>query len=185
MLRNTMALLLVVALAAPALAAVIPYAPAGVEIAVPDKWKSETKGEVVSVTAPDGEMAIVFYVLPAGTPDKVFEDLDKKIEAGTGKIKWEDKPTKDKINGMETEIWNGTAKDGKMQVEALYLESPNGKNLGIYWFDTPESEKKYAKEIDQIVKGLKPTAGAKKEDKKEEKEEKKEEKKEDEKKEEK
>lgn len=144
------------------LAEVLTHPEAKIEITVPDTWKQSQDGNMLKVETADGEMAILFMVLEQAEKDKVLEAIDKSLEAKLGEIKWENdgnsKP--EEINGMKGEIWNGTAKEGKFQVECISLDTPSDKNLGIYWFDTPESEKKYAKDIETIVKGLKPLAGA-------------------------
>ena len=144
------------------LAEVLTHEGAKIEINLPDKWTQAPDGNMMVVTAPDGDMSIMFMVLEQSEKDKVLEAIDKALEAKVGEIKWENdgnsKP--EEINGMKGEIWNGTAKEGKFQVECISLDTPSDKNLGIYWFDTPESEKKYQKEIDLIVKGLKPMAAA-------------------------
>ena len=144
------------------LAEVLTHPGAQIEITVPDKWTQTQEGEMLTVTAPDGEMAIMFMVLEQAEKDKVLEAIDKSLEAKLGEIKWENEGNSkpEEINGMKGDIWNGTAKEGKFQVECISLDTPSDKNLGIYWFDTPESEKKYEKEIDLIVKGLKPIAAA-------------------------
>lgn len=143
-------------LSAGAFAEAISFDAAGLEVMVPAGWNMAKDGATMSITAPDKEMAIVFLVLPQAAADKAIEAIEKELDKAVGKIKWDKTATKDKIGGMEAEVWEGTAQDGKLQVEAIYVDLPGDKNtLGIFWFDTPESEKKYAKEIEVIVKGIK------------------------------
>jgi hypothetical protein len=101
-------------------------------------------------------MAIVFLVLPQADAEKTIATIEGELDKAVGKIKWGKKGVKDKVGGMDAEIWNGTAQDEKLQVEAIYCDLPGDKDsLAIFWFDTPESEKKFEKEIDLIVKGIK------------------------------
>ena len=151
-------LLLVSVVSGRAAATTITHKEAQVEIAVPDGWKSAQEDDMMSLTAPDDSIVVVFLVMPGETSDKTLEGIEKHLEKSTGKIAWDEKPKEDKVNGMDAEIWGGTAKDGKVQVEAVYVDTPSGKNLAIYWVSTPESEAKYTKDIDLIVKGLKPLA---------------------------
>ncbi len=155
-------LFLVLATFAPALMAadVLVHPEAQIEITVPDKWTKDAEGDVLKIKAPDGEMGVAFTVLAAEQADKALETIDAELEKALGAIKWENegKATAEKINEMPCEIWNGTAQEGKLQIECIVVDCPSGKNLAIYWFDTPESEKKYEADIDVIVKGLKPVA---------------------------
>jgi predicted Zn-dependent protease len=154
--------MLLVLLASPtaALAETVVHQGAKVEISLPDGWKSQQDGDAMNVASPDGELMIVFVVLDSADAEKGFELIDKKLEESTGAIEWEEKPSNDKINGMDCEIWNGTAKDGTLHIEAVYIDTPADKSLGVYWFSTTESEAKFQKEIDLVVKGLKPVAAA-------------------------
>ncbi|MBF0499323.1 MAG: hypothetical protein HQM09_04285 [Candidatus Riflebacteria bacterium] len=150
-------------------AAVVPLADAQVEITIPDGWTQDTKDNVVSIAAPDKTMSVAFFSISGDSDSKAFDVVDKAVEKTVGAVKWEKdgKGVPEEINGMKGETYEGTAKDGKLQVECIWLATAPGKNLYIYWFDTVDSEKKYQKEIDVIVKGLKPLAA--KEEKKEEK----------------
>ncbi len=134
-------------------AATVMLEDAKLEIPVPEGWTSEKEAAVAVLTAPDKAMAIVLVSLPAEKADKAFEALEDKLDKAVGKVKWDKKGTKDKLAGVDVEIWNGTAKDGSLQVEAIYMDIGE-KTVGIYWFDSPESEKKYAKDIDTICKGM-------------------------------
>jgi hypothetical protein len=144
----------------PALAANFQFSAAKVEITSPEGWKSSQEGDVVTIGAPDDSISVVFMVLPEGLEDKAIEEIEKNLEKAIGKVAWKEKPTHEEVNGMPSEIWEGTAKEGKMVVEAMYTNTPADKSLGVYWFSTPEADKKYEKEIETIVKGLKPMGGA-------------------------
>lgn len=141
---------------------VLTHPEAQVEITVPDSWKQAPEGNVLKITAPDESMAVVFMVLSPSETDKALAEVDAELEKAIGEITWENEgnATDTEVNGMQGDLWNGTAKEGKFQVECIALNTPSGKTLGIYWFDTPESEVKYEKDIDTIVNGLKPVAGA-------------------------
>ena len=141
-------------------AATFPFAAAQVEIASPDGWNTSQEGDAVTFTSPDKEMTVVFQLLPAGVETKTIEAIDKELDKAIGDVAWSDKPTEEKINGMDVEIHTGTAKEGKIVVEANYIDTPAERMLAAYWFSTPEADKKYEKEIETIVKGLKPTGAA-------------------------
>lgn len=157
-MRIVSGLLLAAALVCPlpVLAESIAYDTASIEIAVPANWKSSRDAATVTIEAPDKAMSVVFRALPSKNQDKAIAEVEEALDKAVGKVKWNEKPAKEKWGGMEAEVWNGTAKDGKLQVEATYLESTPDQTVGIYWFDTPESEEKYKADIDFIVKGIKP-----------------------------
>ena len=58
------------------------------------------------------------------------------LDQAIGKVAWGKKGVKEKVGELDAEIWNGTAKEGKLQVEAIYADVPGDKTVGIYWFDT-------------------------------------------------
>ncbi|MBF0547762.1 MAG: hypothetical protein HQM08_25215 [Candidatus Riflebacteria bacterium] len=152
----------IIACAVPSLvsAEVITHQEGQIQITVPDTWKKTEEANYIKIEAPDKEMTVCFIILSPEQADKILDTVDNKLEEFLGGIKWENdgKPKADEINGMKGEIWNGTAKEGKFQVECIVLNTPSNKKLCYYWFDTPESEKKYEKDIETIVKGLKPIA---------------------------
>lgn len=154
--RIVLMLGLVAAFAASAFAATTPFTAAKIEISSPDGWKSNVDGDTTTYTAPDGLLSVVFTLLPKGAEDKAAEIIEKELDKSIGKVAWKDKPTKEKLNELDWETWEGTAKDGKMVVEANYVTGSTDRTVAIYWFSTPEADKKYEKEIDTIVKGIKP-----------------------------
>jgi predicted Zn-dependent protease len=141
-------------------AEVLTHAGAQVEITVPDKWKQASDEDSLTITSPDDAMAVVFTVLDSNEADKAFDAIDKELEKALGEIKWQNdgKPSEEKINGMTAWEWNGSAKEGKMFVDCLSIDTPADKTLGVYWFTAAEFEKKYEADVETIVKGLKPVA---------------------------
>ena len=152
-MKLTTALALALAFAAPVIADVVPFDEGGLNIEVPTGWKSSKSGGAFVIDAP-ADMSIVFLPLPDKDQAKAVAAVEKALDDKVGKVTWEDKPEKEKINDMDAEIWEGTAKEGKRQIEATYLEVGD-KTVAVYWFDTKETEEKYKKEIEQIVKGTK------------------------------
>lgn len=140
---------------------VLTHEDAQIQITVPTSWTQEPEGDVMTITSPDKEMAVVFMILHPKDKDKVLEEMDASLEKSVGEITWENdgNAKAEEINGMKCDEWIGVAKSG-VQVDCIALDTPSGKVLGIYWLDTPESEKKFAAEIETIVRGLKPIEGA-------------------------
>ncbi len=141
---------------------VLTHEAAQVEIAIPANWTQSADGDVMTIESPDKEMAVVFMILNPKTADKALEELDATLEKTIGEITWNDEGAAktEEINGMSCDVWVGVAEKSKVQVECISLDTPSGKKLGIYWLDTPESEKKFAADIETIMQGLKPVAAA-------------------------
>ncbi len=129
-----------------------------VQITVPDKWTQESDGDTMLIAAPDKTMAVTFMVLPSEAIEKAFEEIDNSLDKKLGTVKWENdgKSKPADINGMKGEAWEGSAKEGKMKVYCILLDTPSDNQLGIYWFCTSEAEKVLEKDVDTIIQGLKP-----------------------------
>jgi hypothetical protein len=144
-------------IAAPLTAGTFQFKKAQVEITSPEGWKSAESEGSVTFTAPDDSIACVFLAVPAKNFEEAAKLLDKEAEKGVGEIDWEEKPENIEINGMATELWDGTAKEGKMVVEAAYMDTPSGEQiLCLYWFSAKDAATKHEKAIDEMVKGIKP-----------------------------
>jgi hypothetical protein len=137
---------------------VVTHAGAKVQIDIPSGWKQEQKANSMVITAPDGNMSVVFVVLEGDEVDAAFEAMDKQVEKEFGPVTWakDGEAVHEDINGMETDEWNGTAKDGALQVDVLAINTPADKALAVYWFTDTASAKKYEPALKQIVRGLKP-----------------------------
>jgi hypothetical protein len=169
-MRSLTVLFIALALvAAPVTAGTFQFKKAGVEITSPEGWKSEEADGTVTIGAADGSIAVVFILLPAKDFSEAVKLLDKEAEKGVGgDIAWEEKPENLDLNGMKTEWWEGTAKEGAVVVEAAYIDTPSEEHvLAAYWFAAKDAYAKHDKAVEEMVKGIKPTA-EKKEDKKEE-----------------
>jgi hypothetical protein len=134
------------------------YEAAQVQIQVPDGWKQEPSENSLTVTAPDSTMTVVFSVLEAQNINDAISSIDSEVEKAVGKIAWknEGKGQDLTINGMEGKEFVGTANEGAIVVDEIVLDTPAKKVLAIYWFSTPEADKKYAEEIKMIVQGIQP-----------------------------
>lgn len=146
---------LVLALCGQTFAASFPFTAANIEATAPDGWKTSSEGDTATFTAPDGTLSVVFTLLPKGAEDKAAEIIEKELDKSIGKVAWAEKPTKEKINDLDWETWEGTAKEGKMVVEANYITGASDRELALFWFSTPEADKKYKAEIDSITKSVK------------------------------
>ena len=114
----------------------------------------------VTLTTPDGAVAVVFVALPQEKAEKGFAEIEAKLESSAGKVEWADKPSTDKLNGMEAESWAGAIKDKKLAVYAMYVDTPSEeKSLGVYWFAAADAVGKYKTDIDSLEKRHHPRPG--------------------------
>lgn len=145
-------------LAGAASAEVLTHSGAKVQINVPKGWTQSQDGDVLTINSPDKAVSVVFIVLEQKETEKAFAIMDKAVEKAVGEVEWEHdgKAVDEEINGMPTFEWNGSAKNGKLYVDVLSIDTPADKNLGVYWFTAAAAEKKNQADIDTIVKGLKP-----------------------------
>lgn len=134
---------------------------AQIQIEVPDSWKESRDANSLTIETADEAVAMVFRTLEADAADGVIKAIDSELEKSLGKLAWENegKGKEIDINGMKGKEWDGTAKEGQVIVACLALDTPASKILAIYYFATPESDKKYAEEIGSVIKGLKPLEG--------------------------
>lgn len=144
---------LLAGLITPAFAETATYEAGGITMDVPAGWKVKT-GNTLTLDSADGGVSVVFMALPEKGADKAAAAVEKALEGAVGKIAWEDEPEKEKVNGIDAEVWEGTGKEGKLQVEAIYMDTGD-KEVAVYWFDTKESDAKYKADTDVIWKSIK------------------------------
>lgn len=151
-----MTMAVALALTVPVHAETVTFDAGGITVDVPAGWKAKND-KALTVESPDGNVTVGFIALPEKGADKASAAVEKVLEQYTGKVTWEDKPEKEKVNDIDAEVWDGTAKEGKLQVEAIYLDTGD-KEVAVYWYDTKESEAKYKKETDALYKSIKKVA---------------------------
>ncbi len=146
-----------------AFAATYPHKEGKVEITIPDSWKVTAEGdgmraEVKGDTDADN-LTIDFELVKADDLEKSLVEAEKWITKELGVIKSE-KTAEIELNGMKTYVEDFTAQEGKMAVSIALILTPANKFLCLYYFATPEAEKKHEKVITGIIQSIKPLAEA-------------------------
>lgn len=148
-----------------AFAAVFPHEEAKVEITIPDTWKVEPKGdelhaEVKGETAAD-DLILIFSIVKGEDLVATIESSTKELEKQFGELKTE-KTTEIELNGMKTYCEDCKSADGKYSVSLAMIQTPANKFMLVYYAASPEAEKKYEKDVTDILQSIKPLADEKK-----------------------
>ena len=132
---------------------------AKVSVDIPDNWKVEAEEDLLSASAPDDSIGLVFLVMPAEAVDKALEELDKELSKMMTDMKPKGEAEEIKLNGMEGISIDGTGKvDGaKVEFGLMLLETKNGKIVMVLGFAQAGTWKKNEAAVAGIFKSLKPT----------------------------
>lgn len=149
-------LALTLALVAPAFAGTFKFDKAQVELTSPEGWKSGEENGVVSMNSPDDSIEVIFLVLPGENREAASEALDAEIEKVVGEVTWPESGKEGEINGMSVEHWEGSAKEGALEVTATYIDTPAEETLVVYYAASPEAGEKFAKDLEALVNAIKP-----------------------------
>jgi hypothetical protein len=130
----------------------------GVQITVPAGWYYEAGEKDLTIYSPNKELGIILTVKEFKEIDKALDQLVKDLQDGFKNIDM-GKPEESETNGMPTLTLAGTAKNSNdVDVVIVYslILTPKEKILELGAVGTPETIKKYEKQIDEIDKSLKP-----------------------------
>ncbi len=139
-----------------------------VEISIPDDWKSELKNNVLQVESPEDGITLFFDILKDDKIEDALANTEKNITSELGELVTE-RTAEVMLNGMNTMIEDYKTKDGLVKVSVMLVLTPAGKYMLCYYLGTEEADKKYEKELTEIVGSIKPLDEKRLEDKKEEK----------------
>jgi len=144
--------------AAPAHAETRTHEGAKVTLDVPSGWKVETDGDSMTINDPKEEVAFFLHVLDVDALDKAVDALDKEVGKSFQNVKWEDEPSEQKINGMDSLILEGTAKiDGKpVDIGVLLVATPAKKILLVLGAVEHDKAKKHDKDVEHFLTSIKP-----------------------------
>ncbi len=164
MKKNLFMIVLLILCAAPAIlqAASYHWEDAQVSITIPENWTqkfedgSDESGDTLIVTAPNGAMSLLFFVLEADEMDNAIDQVEKDLNATFDDLEFNEDTEDFTINGMPAFSLSGKAEKGKIDVEINLVITPAAKCLTILSIAGPDVFKKYEKDIISIVKGIEP-----------------------------
>lgn len=161
MKKLSLALLFSLALLTPSFAKTfkIPEEGSFVSITIPDDWQSKEIDSGVESQSADNEVYFAVETTDAKGMDKAIEDAVKFLqEQGVTVDSKTMKQSEGKINGMDgvDVTWNGKDKEGDAIISLTILAAKKEKAVLITYWASPEGTKKHAKELDAILKSVKP-----------------------------
>lgn len=103
----------------------------GLSFDVPDDWKQEPKSEdTMVVTSPDGNAALVIFVVPTSAAGKVGDEVDKQLSSVMIDIKMDNRSAStETINGLALFTETGSARlkqDNKPVDLAVWMVKGSG-----------------------------------------------------------
>jgi len=134
----------------------------GLSVTIPDTWKVSSEGNVLEAKTTDEAIGLVFESVKAEDVEKAIGDAVKEIEKELGTLTTVS-TSETELNGLKAYIEDCTAtvKDVKISVSVMLLMTPDKKFVLLYYFGGEEAEKKYEKELTEIVQSLKPAVAKK------------------------
>ena len=128
---------------------------AGVQFELPQGWKAEPDGEVITVSTPDDSLQMVFWVPAADTFDVAVKELDAELGKMLKNVKTTGKETKDMHNGMPHYGQSGTGEvDGvtiEWSVDVLGAKKP----VIILTFAAPGVWEKHSADATKFIASIK------------------------------
>jgi predicted Zn-dependent protease len=131
---------------------------AQVSIWVPNKWKMDKDGPVVTISDPREEVALVFFTLPARDLTAALESLDEELEKFVKNIRVSGDPQEATINGMPAVTIDATGRvDGKrVELSIAVLRTPSRKALVILGVAESAKLRRHERTLTRIITSLKP-----------------------------
>jgi hypothetical protein len=157
----SLALLFSLALLTPSFAKTfkVPDEESFASITIPDDWDSKEIDKGVESQSADDEVYFAVEATDAKGMDKSIEEAVEFLKRQGVTIDAKTmKQSEGKINGMDgvDVTWNGKDKEGDAIISLTILAAKKDKALLITYWASPEGTKKHAKELEAILKSVKP-----------------------------
>lgn len=161
MKKLSLALLFALALLTPSFAKTfkVPEEESFASITIPDDWKSKEIDSGVESQSADNEVYFAVETTDAKGMDKSIEEAVKYLhEQGVTVDEKSMKQSEGKINGMDgvDVTWSGKDKEGDAIISLTILAAKKDKVLLITYWASPDGTKKHSKELEAILKSIKP-----------------------------
>jgi hypothetical protein len=128
---------------------------AGIQFEVPNSWKAEVDGEMMTVSAADGSLSIVFWVPKEVTVDAALDALDTELGKIMKNVKPNGEPEKGNLNGMMTYSAEGTGEIEGTSIEWSCHLMEAKKPVIALTFAAPGAYDQHQKDVDAFVKSIK------------------------------
>ena len=126
----------------------------GIQFDLPNGWKSTPEGELLTVSAPDDSITMVFWVTEAGDFEAATTALGEELGKMIKKLKFDGELKEDKHNGMPHASVSGSGQiDGQdivFSADLLMAKKP----VIILTFASPENFEKHGGAYIKLVKSI-------------------------------
>lgn len=127
----------------------------GIQFELPDGWKAEPKGELMSISSPDDSFSMFFWVTEGDTLDAAAEALDEELAKIVKNHKLEGEAKEGTHNGMPhfSQTGSGEIEGVKfdMSVDILLAKEP----VIILTLAAPGHYEKHADSVVGLIKSIK------------------------------
>jgi hypothetical protein len=128
---------------------------AGIQFDVPNGWKVEPDGELITITAPDDTVSIVFWAAEEETFDAAVDAFSEEISKVIQNIRPSGKPTTGTLNGLAIYGAEGTGEiDGTKILWSSHLIQGKKPVIALS-FGAPGLWEKHAATLDRFVNSIK------------------------------
>lgn len=127
----------------------------GIQFNLPDGWKSKPDGELLTVSAPDDSITMVFWVTEADDFEAATEALDQELTKLIKNLKFDAEPKEGKHNEMPHASVTGS---GQVEGQTIAFSADllmARKPVIILTFASPENFEKHGSSYMKLVKSIK------------------------------
>lgn len=127
----------------------------GIQFDLPDGWKSKPDGELLTVSAPDDSITMVFWVTEADDFEAATEALDTELAKLIKNLKFDGEAKEDKHNQMPHVSVSGS---GQVEGQSIAFSADllmAKKPVIILTFASPENFEKHGNAYMKLVKSIK------------------------------
>lgn len=127
----------------------------GVQFTIPKGWHIEEDGDLLTVSTPDEELSMFFYIPEDGDFDKAIEDVADSLDEYIKNVKFTEKGKQSTHNGMKTYELNGTGEyEGQKVLWDLTVLGAK-KPLFVVTVASPDKLAKHAAQYEALAKSVK------------------------------
>jgi len=139
-------------------AATYTHSDAGLQFTVPDKWKVDANGDLVTVASPDDTIGMFFLVLDISDLEKAADAVDSELDRVITDVKIEGEGSETKVNGLDAYLADGSGKlEGTpVQFGVMLVASKKNKVMMIVAVGKSSALKQHDADVTALLGSIKP-----------------------------
>lgn len=150
-----LAILILVALATPAVADLHKNKARGVSIDIPHDWTKKVANDDVFASDPTAKAALMLTTSAGKTPADVVADAGRALAKGAQAIKW-GKLREQTINGKQVTVADGTGKTGDVAIKTrVVVAMVKGQGVYLLLIVATDDEAAHRTELDHVLGSFK------------------------------